>query len=252
MRKKKYSWKDIKLYQFELITREYVEFEKKRDEIIKSHKINFKKGKTGLAAFEGEDEIILNDEENIELAGYESSLFQNIVKIIGINEKDVTKVNLDFLNEPIDDISPKNEVVIDGEKYFIADYDNFKFGEYADMMYVMKAAPFAYANILAIVLRKAGEEYDDRFKIEKLRDREKIFKNVSVEELLPLINFIKALLIKQEIYTRVYSLMKVQSSQAMLGRTLQKDGIGKALFILLHPKIYLKSKLLDRLISITF
>jgi hypothetical protein len=237
MAKKKYKWSDITLGQFEMVSKLYYEFEEYKTELDKERK------KLKLTE--------LNEEQLLKLQLAESKLIRDITLAIGVDEKNFNRVDISFLNETFDDVTPDNKVDIDGISYSIQDYQHIKFKEYTDMMMLLKSTPYNYSFILAILCRKNGELYDEEFEVNKLMDRSKIFKTVRVDKLFPLINFIKALLTQQEIKTHFYSVIKEMANlnQDSLS-TFPKNGVGKALFILLHPMIYQKLKLLDNIISL--
>lgn len=97
--------------------------------------------------------------------------------------------NLVFLKDSPKEKEPTNKVIIDGEEYIINTQNKLKVGEYIASDAVLKSDPHNYAAILAVLARKAGEEYDSKFENEILEDRIKLFEQVPVTDVLPVVGF---------------------------------------------------------------
>ena len=113
--------------------------------------------------------------------------------------------NLVFLKDSPKEKEPTNKVVIDGEEYIINTQNKLKVGEYIASDAVLKSDPHNYAAILAVLARKAGEEYDSKFENEILEDRIKMFEQVPVTDVLPVVGFFLALYMTSVIPSRLSS-----------------------------------------------
>lgn len=102
---------------------------------------------------------------------------------------DIMLSKLQFLTTPMPQQEPSNKIEIDGETYQINFMEKLKTGEYISFNNVIKAEPYNYAAMLAILCRKEGEIYDSKFEAEIFNDRVKMFENQPVTKIIPLINF---------------------------------------------------------------
>lgn len=103
-----------------------------------------------------------------------------------------------FENNPY---TPTPEITIEGVRYIIAIEDDLTLGEWIDADEVQRAGEDVLANVLAIVCRPAGEDYDYKNN-EKRRD---MFAALPVSAVLPLLGFF--LQCKQQLdkHTRTFS-----------------------------------------------
>lgn len=97
--------------------------------------------------------------------------------------------HLAFLQTKPDDKEPKNWVEVNGERYTVHTENKLKVGEYIAADTAMKGDKHNYAAILAILCRKDGEVYDSRFENEVLEDRIKMWEEVPVVDVLPIVAF---------------------------------------------------------------
>lgn len=102
---------------------------------------------------------------------------------------DLLLQKLSFMLEPMPSQEPTNKIEIDGETYQINFMEKLKTGEYISLNNVIKAEPYNYAAMLAILCRKQDEAYDSKFEAEVFNDRVKMFENQPVTKIIPLINF---------------------------------------------------------------
>lgn len=102
---------------------------------------------------------------------------------------DIMLSKLQFLTTPMPQQEPNYKVEIDGETYQINFMEKLRTGEYISFNNVIKAEPYNYAAMLAILCRKEGEVYDSKFEAEVFNDRVKMFENQPVTKIMPLINF---------------------------------------------------------------
>jgi hypothetical protein len=102
---------------------------------------------------------------------------------------DIMLSKLQFLTTPMPQQEPSYKIEIDGETYQINFMEKLKTGEYISFNNVIKAEPYNYAAMLAILCRKEGEVYDSKFEAEVFNDRVKLFENQPITKIMPLINF---------------------------------------------------------------
>ena len=110
-----------------------------------------------------------------------------------------------FLQERPEDRKPTNTVEINGERYTMHTENKLKVGEYVAADTAMKGDKHNYAAILAILCRKDGEIYDSKFENEVLEDRIRMWEEVPVTEILPLIGFFLQLYITLQMPTLLSS-----------------------------------------------
>ena len=110
-----------------------------------------------------------------------------------------------FLQEKPEEKKPTNSVEINGERYTIHTENKLKVGEYVGADTAMKGDKHNYAAILAILCRKDGELYDSKFENEVLEDRIRMWEEVPVTEILPLIGFFLQLYITLQMPTLLSS-----------------------------------------------
>lgn len=102
---------------------------------------------------------------------------------------DIMLNQLEFIHtEPKID-EPKNEIKIGKDVYSINTTETMKVGEYVTAEKILKADPNNYAALLAVLCRKDGEIFDSKFEAEVFEERVKMFENVPVLDVLPLVNF---------------------------------------------------------------
>lgn len=102
---------------------------------------------------------------------------------------DIMLSKLQFLTTPMPQQEPSYKIEIDGETYQINLMEKLKTGEYISFNNVIKAEPYNYAAMLAILCRKEGEVYDSKFEAEVFNNRVKMFESQPITKIMPLINF---------------------------------------------------------------
>ena len=126
--------------------------------------------------------------------------------------------NLLFLQErPIEE-KANNKVVIDGEEYSINYMEKLKTGEYIAVDSVLKSDKHNYAAILGILCRKKDETYDSKFENEVLEERIRMWENVPMMKVMPLVSFFLQLYITLQAPTLL-------SSEAQEGINLIRENI---------------------------
>lgn len=102
---------------------------------------------------------------------------------------DIMLNQLEFIHtEPKID-EPKNEIKVGKDVYSINTTETMKVGEYVTAEKILKADPNNYAALLAVLCRKDGEVFDSKFEAEVFEERVKMFENVPVLDVLPLVRF---------------------------------------------------------------
>lgn len=113
---------------------------------------------------------------------------------------------LSFIQKKRKDDEPKNEIIIDGEKYFINTMEKMKTGEYVAFDMALKNDSHDYSTFLAILCRKQGELYDSKYEAEIFEERKKMFGGISVTKVFPLVSFFLTLWLVRESCSQLYSL----------------------------------------------
>lgn len=96
---------------------------------------------------------------------------------------------LSFMAEKPEEQEPSNKIEWKGETYQVNTQNKLKTGEFIAVETAMKDDTYNYPAILAILCRKEGEAYDSKFENEVLEDRLKMFTDMSVTKVLPVISF---------------------------------------------------------------
>lgn len=120
-----------------------------------------------------------------------------------------------------------NKLTINDELYVINDKDNMKVGEYADFNEILQYDRNNYAYMLAILCRKEGEVYDDKFIAEKLNKRKEMFENIPVTEALKTVNFFFQKFISLKTNTMNYSTALKEEVENLIAESikdLRKNG----------------------------
>lgn len=137
-------------------------------------------------------------------------------------------LHLSFLNIEPEEKEATNKIVINGDEYIVNTMEKLKFGEWVDTQTVMKDDKHNLAGILGIICRKKGELYDSEFIAEKYEERVKMFENVPITDILPIVAFFFRLLIISETPSVLYSLAEDQIAHILHHiDNLKKDGGGR-------------------------
>lgn len=134
--------------------------------------------------------------------------------------------NLNFFKEE-PKVEVDNKLTINNELYVINDKDNLKVGEYADFNEILQYDRNNYAYMLAILCRKEGEVYDDKFIAEKLNKRKEMFENIPVTEALKTVNFFFQKFISLKTNTMNYSTALKEEVENLIAESikdLRKNG----------------------------
>ena len=84
---------------------------------------------------------------------------------------------------------PRAYVYINDVRYTVNVVEKLKAGEYIAVDTAIKADRHNYAAILAILCRREGEIYDSKFENEVLPSRIEMFEQVTVVDVMPIVNF---------------------------------------------------------------
>lgn len=133
-------------------------------------------------------------------------------------------MKLAFLNKAPDK-EPKNELVVNGEKYFINYMDDLTFGEYTDINTIVQQDATNYAAILAILCRRDNEEYNDQFTAH-IDERVKFWESLPITEAIPLVAFFLARCSLSETCSQAYMTEAVEAAGQLVQATehLLKSG----------------------------
>lgn len=146
-----------------------------------------------------------------------------------------------FLNDPIEKKEPSCKIVIGNDIYYIRYMEQLKFMEYVDVNTLLDHDKLNYAGILATLCRKKDEVYDDKFISEVFAERMRMFEELPVTEIMPVIGFF--LMLSQQLDTHLQSCLMEGKSQINLllkdiENSLQNMGYKK--YFMTLPMIRLK------------
>ena len=102
---------------------------------------------------------------------------------------DMILEKLAFIQTQPEQQEPTNKIKINGETYLIHFENQLKTGEYIAADTVLKNDKNNIALLLAILCRKDGEVYDSKFENEVVPEREKMFEQQPVINILPIAAF---------------------------------------------------------------
>lgn len=138
---------------------------------------------------------------------------------------DIILTHLQFLYTPIPKVEPKPYIEINDERYEINIMEKLKTGEYIDINTILKDDKHNYAAMLAILCRKKEEIYNDTYIAEKLDERIKMFENLPITDILPIISFFLNSYLALETTSQLYSTVEqgVKDIRQNL-KDLRKDG----------------------------
>lgn len=165
------------------------------------------------------DEVTLRQYQEIERYYEGKDEHFDVRKVLNIltnhTEDEINMLPLEYLEEIMEKLNflaslpkeeePRNWCEINGERYTIHTENKLKVGEYVGADTAMKGDKHNYAAILAILCRKDGELYDSKFENEVLEDRIRMWEEVPVTEILPLIGFFLQLYITLQMPTLLSS-----------------------------------------------
>ena len=83
----------------------------------------------------------------------------------------------------------KNEIIVDGEKYFINYENELRFKEFVDAQTLIESNNRDYASLLAILCRKPNELYTDDYIAKEFDKRVEMFNKQPITKILPIVNF---------------------------------------------------------------
>lgn len=137
-------------------------------------------------------------------------------------------LHLSFLNIEPEEKEPTNKIIIDKEEYVINTMEKLKFGEWVDTQTVLKDDKHNLAGILGIICRKKGEKYDSEFIAEKYEERVKMFEQVPITDILPVVNFFLSLQVISIAPSVLYSMAEAQIDHILQHiDNLKNDGDGQ-------------------------
>lgn len=156
---------------------------------------------------------------------------------------------LDFINQPLDDTTTASTITINDTVYQINTQDELKFGEYVDVQTILKDDQDNLAAILGILCRKPSEEYNDEYIARVLPDRIKMFEELPITIVQPLINFFLECCIQSAAVIQASSMKNLVNQQVQLIENFLRNGDGKKRSILLRMRTLRKLKKYKKAIS---
>lgn len=167
----------------------------------------------------------------------------------------ITKIinKLNFLREPLPQ-EETNSITINGETYTINTQDELKFGEFVDSQTILQDDADNFPALLAIICRKDGEEYNDEYIAKHFNHRVKMFENISMDQIQPLLNFFFHWLIISNFYTQesLGTLIEEANHILLQSENLVKNGNGSRLSMSLRMMKLRKLRKSLRLIAQQF
>ena len=139
---------------------------------------------------------------------------------------------LTWLSTPPKYGEPTNEVMIDGERYFMNVMENLKFGEYVAADGILKSDKHNYAALLAILCRKEGEVYDSKFEAEEFEKRMKMFEEQPMVKVMPIVFFFINLFMTSKTLSALYS--QTEELASLIAQNIessQKIGVFRRLYL---------------------
>lgn len=210
------SWNDITLKKFQELSRLYKEHEQITD---------------------------------IQLIAFFTDKKEEYVKDAPVAVINVIMQYLDFINQPLDDTTTATTITINDTEYQINTQDHLKFGEYVDVQTVLKDDGDNLAAVLGILCRKKDEEYNDEYIAKTLPERIKMFEELPITILQPLINFFLTCCIQSAILTQASSTKNLVNQQVQHIENFVRNGGGKKRSILWRMKTLQKLKKYKKAIS---
>lgn len=140
-----------------------------------------------------------------------------------------------------------NVIEHEGELYYVNYKEDLTFGEYIDADTVLKNDPTNYPAILAVICRKEGELYDSDFVANVYPERVKMFEQMSVLKVLPVVSFFLNRWALLDRCSHAYSQIKEAINLTVSNlQTSATSGLGKGLRTYLLTRKFRKlQKLLD-------
>jgi hypothetical protein len=145
---------------------------------------------------------------------------------------DMILEKLTFLQEQPKQDEPRNYIKINGEKYSIHSENQLKTGEYIAADTVLKGDKNNIALLLAILCRKDGEIYDSKFENEIVPQRQKMFEEQKVMDVMPIAAFFLTLYGHSAMLSQLYS--KVEEAINLTRNNIEnsdKIGVFKRLYM---------------------
>lgn len=210
------SWNDITLKKFQELSRLYKEHEQITD---------------------------------IQLIAFFTDKKEEYIKDAPVAVINVIMQYLDFINQPLDDTTTATTITINDTEYQINTQDELKFGEYVDVQTILKDDQDNLAAILAILCRKKDEEYNDEYIAKILPERIKMYEEMPIVEVKPLINFFLECCLQSAILIQQSSIKNLANQQVQLIENFLKNGDGKKRSILWRMRTLQKLKQYKKAIS---
>ena len=154
------------------------------------------------------------------------------VNALPVEFLDMILEKLAFIQTQPEQQEPTNKIKINGETYSIHFENQLKTGEYIAADTVLKNDKNNIALLLAILCRKDGEIYDSKFENEVVPEREKMFEQQPVMDILKIAAFFLTLYGQSVMLTQLYS--KVEEAINLTRNNIEnsdKIGVFKRLYM---------------------
>lgn len=179
---------------------------------------------------------------DIQLIAFFTDKKEEYIKDAPVAVINVIMQYLDFINQPLDDTTTATTITINDTEYQINTQDELKFGEYVDIQTILKDDQDNLAAILAILCRKKDEEYNDEYIARVLPERIKMYEEMPIVEVKPLINFFLECCLQSAIHIQQSSIKNLANQQVQLIENFLKNGDGKKRSILWRMRTLRKLK----------
>lgn len=230
-------------------------FNKIKEEVIKDYgQITIPESWEEVSLFKFQEIMKYNDNPNKDIRELLSILTDKDKDYINQLPAEIVEsllARLVFLNEDPKFGEATNIIKVGKEEYVVNHLEKLKFGEYVDVNSTMDADKYNYAAFIAILCRKRDEKYDDEFIAEKLENRIKMFGELPITEVMPLVSFFLQLGNLSQVYSQDY-LTEAKSTLNQLLSDIQnsvKHGEAKKSSLIWRMKTLMKLKKYKKLIS---
>ena len=127
--------------------------------------------------------------DNIDIISILSGRERDDVMALPLEFISTMQTHLVFLELEPEVGGASNVIEYEGEIYQVNYKEDLTFGEYVDFDKILKSDPTNYPALMAIICRKEGEAYDSDFQANVYPERVKMFENMSVLKVLPVVSF---------------------------------------------------------------
>lgn len=191
------KWEDVKLGM-------YTAYLTKAAEKEELYKEDFNKAKKEKSQEPDKEDAKYNMTDRDLLAAF-TDFDTDKIDLLPIELYNSIMAKMSFLvTNPLDNVKPKKDIKYNGVHLCINDMETMKVKEYSDVEAVLAANPYDYPSLLAILCRECkgvktdhvtgftyliNEPYDEEFANVVFDSRRKMFEEMPVTDVLPLLGF---------------------------------------------------------------